>query len=89
MAPPHGLEPRTYWLQNIYSTGVGSSLTVATDIINFTKKICRDTSNRSSLAPANANRSSIIVLLQDQGLLIRKWGVPRGYGLANEETDVG
>ena len=34
-------------------------------------------------------RSSKLVLLQDQGLLIRKWGVPRGYDLANPETDVG
>ena len=37
----------------------------------------------------NQKRSSKLVLLQDQGLLIRKWGVPRGYGLANEEMDVG
>ena len=72
----------------MYSTGVGSSLTVATDIINFTKKICRDTSNRSSLAPYYPQRSSALVLLQDLGLLIRKVGVAGGYGLANEETDV-
>ena len=38
MVPPHGLEPRTYWLQNIYLKGGGVSLTVATDIINFTEK---------------------------------------------------
>ena len=37
----------------------------------------------------NQKRSSKLVLLQDQGLLIRKGGVPRGYGLANEEMDVG
>ena len=47
----------------------------------------RDTSFRCSPTPANTNRSSIIVFLQDQGLLIRKGGMPRGYGPANAETD--
>ena len=70
--------------QSIYFSGVGLSLNVAANLSNFNKTtICRDTSNCISLAPANASRSSIIVLLQDKGLLIRKGGVPREYGLAN------
>jgi hypothetical protein len=67
----------------------GLSLAVA-DITNFTENIiCPDTSSRSSLAPYYPQRSSALVLLQDQGLLIRKVGEPRGYGLSNEETGVG
>ena len=57
----------------------GSSLAVAADITNFTEKIiCPDTSSRSSLAPYYPQWSSIIALLQDQGLLIRKVEGARG-----------
>ena len=40
-------------------------------------------------APYHPQCSSIIILLQDQGLLTRKVGVPLGYGLAHVETGVG
>ena len=57
----------------------GLSLAVA-DITNFTENIiCPDTSSRSSLAPYYPQRSSALVLLvQDQGLLLRKAGVAPG-----------
>ena len=76
MVPPHGIEPRNYWLKIIYSTGLGSSLTVVGNITNFTSIPVF----QEALRQLNPIRSSVIVLLGRQVRLASKGVDPSGEG---------